>query len=80
VANPGEKAKAKAKPQLETTILRAPMIVLTTTLMKAPKMKKVTKRAPISLGVDVFLLSTIADSTEHAMPSKFHTQRFRDTV
>jgi hypothetical protein len=77
VVNPGE--KAKAKPQLEITILQAPMIVLTMTLKRAPKMK-VTKRALISLGVDASLPLTTADSTEHAMPSKLHTQRFRDTA
>jgi hypothetical protein len=34
----------------------------------------------MSLGVDDSLLSTIADSMEHAMPSKYHMQRYEDTA
>ena len=44
------------------------------------KTKKATKKALISLGVDVFSLLIIADSMEHAMLFKYHTQRFNVTV
>ncbi len=46
----------------------------------ALKTKKATKKALISLGVDVFSLSIIADSMEHVMLFKYHTQRFNVTV
>jgi len=56
--------KGKAKLQRETTIFPALMEVLTTTP------KKAMMRAPIFLGLDGCLLSTIVDSTEHATLSK----------
>jgi hypothetical protein len=78
VVTPAERAKAKPKP--ETTILRAPMKVPKSTRTMALKTKKATEKALISLGADVFLLSIIADSMEHAMLFKFHTQTYNVTV
>jgi hypothetical protein len=78
-AIPAERAKAKHLP--ETIILQALMKVPTMILKRGQiQVKKGMKRVPISLGVAVFLLLTIADSTERVMHSKFHTRRFKDTV
>jgi len=56
------------------------MKVPKSTRTMALKTKKATEKALISLGADIFLLSIIADSMEHAMLFKFHTQTYNVTV